>query len=251
VNTSLTTGIVAACLLAAVSIGMRLRRFLPEHHLSPDSRDTVKLTMGLVATISAVLLGLLVSSAKTSYEDTHAEVAQLAAKFHLLDRVLEIYGSQAVGVRGELHALIESSTRRMWPDEADAPTPATPRKLLSGAYYVALLKLEARDETEHALKAQAVNLIFDIAQLRSLMWTESKPSFSKPMLIVVVLWLVTIFFGFSLIAPPNVTANIALIASAVCAAGAIFLILELNQPFGGLMRISSEPMRNVLRECGK
>jgi membrane-bound ClpP family serine protease len=83
------------------------------------------------------------------------------------------------------------------------------------------------------------------------MLTESTTSISTPMLAVVVLWLTMIFFVFSLIAPPNATANFTLIASALCAAGAIFLILELDHPFSGIMRISSEPMRNVLGQLGK
>ena len=96
-----------------------------------------------------------------------------------------------------------------------------------------------------------MGLAFEIGQLHSLMLAESTASLSKPMLIVVVLWLVMIFLLFSLIAPPNATANFALIASALCAAGAIFLILELNHPFAGLMRISSEPMLNVLHQRGE
>jgi hypothetical protein len=229
---------------------MWLRRFLPEHHLSPESRDTVKLAMGLVATMSALLLGLLVNSAKTSYDTTHVQVMQVASRFALLDRVLGIYGRQAAEVRGDLHALIEESTRRMWPDEADIPAQSKPRPEIGNAFYAALLRLDARDDAERTLKAQAVNLTLEIGQLRSLMQVESTAAISRPMLIVVVLWLVVIFVGFSLIAPPNATANFALLASALCAAGAIFLILELNRPFGGLMRISSEPMLNMLHPPG-
>ena len=250
-NTSLTTAIASACLLAAVCVGMWLRRFLPEHHVSPDSRDTVKLAMGLVATMSALLLGLLVNSAKTSYDTTRTQVMQKASKFALVDRVLAIYGPQAAAVRGQLHALIEESTRRLWPGEADVPAGWKPGPEVGNAFYVALLRLEARDDTERALKAQAVSLTLEIGQLHSLMLAESTPSRSKPMLIVVVLWLVMIFLGFSLIAPPNPTANFALIASALCVAGAIFLILELDCPFSGLMRISSEPMLNVLHQRGE
>ena len=250
-NTSLTTAIAAACLLAAVWSGVWLRCFLPEHHLSPDSRDTVKLAMGLVATMSALLLGLLVNSAKTSYDTTRTEVMLKASKFALLDRVLGIYGPQAAEVRGQLHALIEESTRVMWPDEADIPTGWKPKPEMGNAFYVALLRLGARDDVERILKAQAVSLTLEIGQLHSLMLAESTASISKPMLIVVVLWLVMIFLGFSLIAPPNATANFALIASALCAAGAIFLILELNRPFDGLMRISSGPMLNVLHQRGE
>jgi hypothetical protein len=251
VNTSITTAIAAACLLAAVGTGMWLRRFLPEHHLSPDSRDTVKLAMGLVATMSALLLGLLVNSAKTSYDTTQTQVNQKASRFGLLDRVLGIYGSQAAAVRGQLNALIEESTRRLWPEDAHVPAGWKPQPEIGNAFYVALLRMEARDDTERTLKAQAVSLTLEIGQLHSLMLAQSTRSLSKPMLVVVVLWLVTIFLGFSLIAPPNATANFALIALALCAAGAIFLILELNHPFAGLMRISSEPMLNVLHQRGE
>jgi hypothetical protein len=250
-NTTLITAIVSACLLAAVWIGMRLRRFLPEHHLSPHSRKIVELAMGLVATMSALLLGLLVNSAKTSYDTTRTQVMQKASKYALLDRLLVIYGPRAAEVRGKLPALIEESTRHTWPDDADIPAQSKRVTEMGNAFYVAVLRLEARDDTERALKAQAVSLTLELGQLNSLMQAESTRSISKPMLVVVVLWLVMIFFAFSLIAPPNATANFALIASALCAAGAIFLILELDQPFSGLMRISSEPMLNVLRQLGK
>jgi hypothetical protein len=230
---------------------MWLRRFLPEHHLSPDSRDTVKLAMGLVATMSALLLGLLVNSAKTSYDTTRTQVIQRAAKFALLDRVLAICGPQAVAVRGDLHALIEEATRQLWPDNAANPRSRTPNPEIGNAFYIALLRLEARDDTERALKAQAVSLTVELGQLQSLMQAKSTSAISQPMLIVVVLWLVMIFLSFSLIAPPNATVNFALFASAMCVAGAILLILELDRPFGGLIRNSSEPMLNVLRQPGK
>jgi hypothetical protein len=250
VNPSPTTAIVSACLLAAVWVGIWLRHFLPDHHLSPDSRDTVKLAMGLVATMSAVLLGLLVSSAKISYETTHAQVMQRAAKFALLDRLLVIYGPAATVVRGQLHDLVAEATQRMWPDESAISAPPKPGPGLGNAFYASLLRLEARGDTELTLKAQAVSLALELGQLQSLMLAESSPSISKPMLVVVVVWLVMIFLGFSLLTPPNVTSMSALIVSALCVAGAIFLILELDQPFGGFMRISSEPMLNVLHELG-
>jgi hypothetical protein len=162
VNTSLTTAIASACLLAAVWIGMWLRRFLPEHHLSPESRDTVKLAMGLVATMSALLLGLLVNSAKISYDTTHIQVMQVASRFALLGRVLGIYGPQAAEVRSDLHALLEESTRRMWPNDTTVPVQSKPEYEVGDAFYVALLRLEARDDAERTLKAPAVNLTLEI-----------------------------------------------------------------------------------------
>ena len=126
-----------------------------------------------------------------------------------------------------------------------------PQNQIGNAFYLSLLKLEAHDDTQRALKAQAESLAVELGQLLSLMETESTASISKPMLVVVVLWLVMIFLGFSLIAPSNATATLALISSAWCAAGAIFLILELDRPFSGVVRISSEPMLNVLGQIGK
>ena len=206
---------------------MWLRRFLPEYDLSPDSRDAVKLATGLVATMSALLLGLLVSSAQTLYDAARSEVMQTASKFAILDRILAIYGPQASEVRAELPALIEEVIRRIWSDDANLQHKSKPKNEIGNAYYVAVLRLAAHDDTQRVLKAQAVSLILEIAQVRSLMQAESIRSTSKPILKVVVLWLMIIFLGFSLIAPPNATANLALIASTLCVAGAIFLILEL------------------------
>jgi len=250
-TTSRSTAFTSSCLLAAVLIGMWIRRFLPEYLLSTDSRDTVKLAMGLVATMAALLLGLLVNSGKGSYDTTRSQVTHMASKFALLDRILEIYGPQATGLRAELHALIEEVTRRLWPDDVNVPEQWKPNAQMSDAFYVAVLRLEARDDTERTLKVQAVNLIQEIAELRSIMLTESTTFIARPILVVVVLWLVMIFLGYSLIAPPNALANVVLIAAALCTGGAIYLILDLERPFAGLVRISSEPMLHVLRQRGK
>ena len=230
---------------------MWLRRLLPQHHLSADSKDTVKLAMGLVATMSALLLGLLVSSAKTSYDTTRGQVIQMASKVALLDRVLGVYGPEGAELRRELRALIEEQMRRMWPGEVIAPAQTKPQARSGDAFYVAILSLPARDDTQRALKAQAASLTLELGQLRSLMLAQSTSSISQPMLIVVVLWLVVIFLSFSLLAPPNATTNLALMVSALCTAGAMFLILELDRPFGGLIQISSEPLRNALSQLGK
>jgi hypothetical protein len=125
------------------------------------------------------------------------------------------------------------------------------RRQTGNAFYMALLKLEPSDDAQRALKTQAVSAAVELGQLLSLMEAESTTSISAPMLIVVVFWLVIIFLGFGVIAAPNSTAKLALVASACCAAGAIFLILELDQPFSGFLRVSSEPMVKVLGQMGK
>ena len=118
---TLTAAILLASLVAVVLLGRSVRRHLPEHHLSPDSKDGVKLAMGLVATMTALLLGLLVRSAKATYDTQRSEVMQMAAKVAFLDRVLELYGPETADARAQFRDTMAEAVRRMWPEDANAP----------------------------------------------------------------------------------------------------------------------------------
>ncbi len=244
-------GMVLAALLAAVCLGMFLRRLLPEHHLGSDTRDVVKLAVGMVATMSALLLGLLISSANGSYDRVRSEVIQMSAKIAFLDRLLELYGPEATECRAQLHATVEDALHRIWPDEAGASAQLAPNVSAGDKLYGALQRLAPRDDTQHSLKDQAVALAMEVGQLHSLLQAQAVSSISKPLLTAVICWLVIIFLGFSVLAPPNATAALALLVSAFSVAGAVFLIMEFDQPFGGLIRISSEPVQNVLNHLAK
>src|SRR2546429_7588453 len=106
--------ILFVILVVAAFLGRRVRHYLPEAHLSADSRDAVKLAMGLVATMTALVLGLLVSSEKGTYDTARSEVIQMAAKVAFFDRVLTLYGPEAAQARGELPNAIGDSVRRIW-----------------------------------------------------------------------------------------------------------------------------------------
>jgi hypothetical protein len=245
-------GIVFLCLSAAVLAGMRVRRLLPEHHLSSDTRDTVKLAMGLVGTMSALLLGLLVSSAKGSYDAERAQVIQMAAKVVFLDRVLEDYGPGAADARNQLHAVVDEFVRRMWPDASGQPgRPPAPDSAAGDALFGDIQRLAPADDLQRSLKTQATSLALDLGQQRALLMEQSISAISRPMLVVVVCWLVIIFVGFSVLAPPNGTAVLALLVSALAVAGAIFLVLELDLPFGGVVRISGQPMLDALSRLAR
>ena len=125
-NTTLTALIVFGCLVGAVLLGRTLRRLLPEEHLTADSRDTIKLAMGLVATMAALVLGLLVSSAKGSYDTERSEVIQMAAKVAFLDRVLAIYGPEAAEARTRFHEAVKEAVMAMWPREASGSAQLAP-----------------------------------------------------------------------------------------------------------------------------
>jgi hypothetical protein len=250
-NTTVTAVIVFACLVGAVLLGKILRRLLPEAHLTADSRDTIKLAMGLVATMAALVLGLLVSSAKGSYDTERSEVIQMAAKVAFLDRVLAIYGPEAAGARIRFHEAVKAAVQQMWPAEAGLPARLVPNTQAGNVVYGAVQDLSPHDDTQRKLKDEATTLATDLGQLRSLLVAQAVPSISTPMLIILVSWLVVIFLGFSVLAPPNATVMFALMVSALAVSGAIFLILELDQPFAGLIRISSEPMLNALHQFAK
>jgi hypothetical protein len=238
-------------LVGAALIGRCVHHYLPQDHLSDSSRDSVKLAMGLVATMTALVLGLLVSSAKDAYDTRRSEVIQMAAKVAFLDRVLALYGPEAAEARTELRAAVVAAVQRLWPTDRNRPGQLTPGEQAGDMVYVAIQGLSPHDDTQRALKTQIANLMVDLGQLRALLIAQSIPSISMPMLIILVSWLVVIFFGFSLIAPPNATTMLALVASAFSVACAIFLILELDQPFGGLIHIPSEPLINVLERPAK
>jgi hypothetical protein len=243
--------ILFMALVGAAFLGRRVRRYLPEDHLSADSKDAVKLAMGLVATMTALVLGLLVSSAKGTYDTARSEMIQMAAKVAFLDRVLALYGPEAAEARGELRAVVVDAARRIWSTDPSGAAQLAPNQQAGDALYIAIQRLSPHDDAQRMLKGQVTTLMVDLGQLRALLVAQSIPSISKPMLIILVSWLVVIFFGFSLLAPPNATTTLALVASAFSVAGAIFLILELDHPFGGLIRIPSEPMINVLSHLAK
>jgi hypothetical protein len=238
-------------LVGVALLGRRVRRYLPEEHLSADSKDAVKLAMGLVATMTALVLGLLINSAKGGYDTKRTEVIQMAAKVAFLNRVLALYGPEAAEARDELRAVVADAVQRMWPSERRQSAQLLPNEQLGEAFYVAIHRLSPRDDTQRALKTEAVTVMVDLGQLRLLLVAQSIPSISKPMLIILVSWLVVIFFGFSVVAPPNATTTLALVAAAFSVACAVFLILELDHPFGGVVRIPSEPMINVLNNLAK
>ena len=238
-------------LVGAALLGRLVHRYIPEDHLNDSSRDSVKLAMGLVATMTALVLGLLVSSAKDGYDTKRSEVIQMAAKVAFLDRALALYGPEAAEARTGLRATVADAVRRIWPTEQGGPAQLAPNQQVGDALYLAFQRVSPHDDTQRALKAQVATLMVDLGELRSLLVAQSIPSISKPMLMILVSWLVVIFFGFSLIAPPNATTTLALVASAFSVACAIFLILELDHPFGGLIHIPSEPITNVLSHLAK
>jgi hypothetical protein len=237
--------VVFACVFGGALVGMFLRRMLPEHHFSSDSRDVVRLGMGLIATMAALLLSLLVASAKSSYDAERSELTQMSAKVLFLDRALANYGPEAQGDREMLRQAAEHAIARIWPPDG-SQAQLDPSASGAEALYKRIQQLQPRDDSQRSLKAMALGAATDLSQMRWLLLEQAGSSISTPFLVVVVFWLTLIFVSFGLFAPSNATVIATLLLSALSVAGAIFLLLELDQPFHGLIQISSAPMRQAL-----
>src|SRR5437762_3712286 len=143
-------------LVGVILVGARLRRVVPAEHLNADSKDAVKLALGLVATMTAILLGLLVSSAKNSFDTARTEVIQMSAKIALLDRVLVLYGPPTADARRALRDSVAEGVRRTWPADGRRPARLEPNEQMGDAFYAAISRLAPEDDTQRALKAEAV-----------------------------------------------------------------------------------------------
>ena len=210
----------------------------------------MKLGMGLIGTIAALVLGLLVASAKSSFDTQQSEFVQMSANIIFLDRVLAHYGAEATQARDMLKGAVVNMLDRIWPTDRSHPA-RVEGTTSSEALYEKLQELAPKSESQHALKAQALKTATDIAQMRWLLFAHRGSSIPVVFLVVVSCWLTLIFAGFSLFAPPNATVIVTLLISALSVAGAIFLILELDRPFEGMIQISSGPMRDALAQLGR
>jgi hypothetical protein len=250
-NSTITGALVFACLFGAGLLGVRLRAMLPENHLNPDTKDAVKVGMGLVATMAALVLGLLVASTKGAYDTQKSEVTQMAAKIVFLDRVLANYGSESAESRDLLRRSVGSAINHMWPDKKSSQTAQLDPSVSSGeAFFNSIQKLSPQNDVQRSLKSQAAQIATDLGQMRWLLFEQTETSISVTMLIVLISWLAIIFMSAGLFAPPNATVIIALMLAALSVCGAIFLILELDMPFDGVIQISQKPMYNALVHLG-
>jgi Protein of unknown function (DUF4239) len=247
------SAIVLACTFGAALVAMFVRRFLPEHHLSADSKDVVKLGMGTIATLAALVLGLLIATAKGTYDTQNGAVQELSAKVILLDGVLAKYGPQTKEARDLLRVAVEAMLDHILPEEGAGPANLTPgeSRAAGEAMYDKIADLSPQNDAQRALKARALDLTTDVFQERLRLFARQNSALPRPFLIVLTFWLVVLFAGYGLLAPRNVTVVAVLLVCTLSVSGAIFLLLELATPFAGMLRVSSSPLRDALSVLGK
>jgi hypothetical protein len=240
--------LVFAIIFGGALLGVIVRPRLSENHLQPDSRDVVKMATGLIGTLAALVLGLLIASAKSSFDQKTSQVRQMTATVILLDDLLAQYGPEAAPLRTRLRQSIPPLADRLW-HEQQVPA-AKPVGFESSAQSLAfeneLERLTPNNDAQRSLQSRAVQAFTEGAQTRLLLFAQAGGSIPAPFLIILVFWLSAIFVSFTLFARANLVVIVSLFVCAVSFAGAIFLVLELDNPFTGLMGISSATLRSAL-----
>ena len=243
--------IVFICTLAAALFGVWLRTALPERQLDAESKDTVKVGIALVATMTALILGLVNVSAKNSFDAVDGAVKQSAAEVLALDRVLARYGTETAPIRQGMKDAIRARMDLVWPQDsfklADLHTLAT-EDWLSGTerFADAIHGLRPQNEFQQMLQERSLDIAESLLQTRWLVTDSTTSSIPVPFLVVLTFWLMVIFASFGLFAPRNATVITTFAVCTLSVAAAVFLILELDGPFDGLLKVTADPLRYAL-----
>jgi hypothetical protein len=245
--------VVFACVFAGALLGMSMRERLPADHLSDSAKDVIRLAMGLIATMTALVLGLVIAAAKNAYDTQDDAIRHSAAKILLLDRMLANYGPEADGSRAFLKQLVADRVAAIWPDDGatrgslDTPEAAFATHTIEAS----ILQLAPRNETQRWLQSQALRIGGEISETRWLVLAQARSAVPVPFLVVVVFWLAVLFANFGLFAPRNATVVGVFLVCAISVGAAMFLILEMDGPFEGMIRVSGTPMRYALAHLGR
>ena len=224
---------------------------MPEHHLSADTKDVVKLGIALIATMAALVLGLLIASAKSTYDTRRSQLLQVSADVILLDRLLANYGPETKETRALLQRSVTVALAQFWPENGSPPVNIDRRTSSVEALFDNIQRLSPQSDAQRFLQSQALTMVLDLGRTRVLLFEQLDSSIPVPFLIVLVFWLAIIFASFGLFAPPNATVIAAFFVCALSVSGALFLILQLDRSFEGLIQVSSAPLRAALAQLGQ
>ena len=234
-------------------VGMRMRSALPEQHLSDASKDVVHLCMGLIATMTALILGLVTASAKSTFDEQDTAVRTVAASILTLDRTLARFGPETKPLRAEIQGALATAVDRVWqrePGRAPAASEAD-RTTAIEAIEQGILDLAPQNDAQRWLQSQALSLASDVLKARWMSFAGAGNSVPTAFLGVIICWLTVLFWSFGLFAPRNGMVISVLLLSTASVAASVFLILEMQSPFSGVMKISSAPLQYALAHLGQ
>jgi hypothetical protein len=241
------------CTFAAAMAGTSIRRRLPPAHLSKESQDIVRLGIGLVATMTALLLGLVTAAARSTFDAQDAAIRNSAAAVLTLDRDLARYGPETKPTRDLIKDAIAYRLETIWQVDTgngsrlQVSESAPPIEDVENQ----ILALSPKTDAQRWFKDDALKLSAEVVRTRWRILGSSSGSVPIAFLVVVIFWLSVTFASFGLYAPRNGTVVAALFVAAISVAAAVFLILELDGPFDGVIKVSSAPMQYVMSQLGR
>jgi hypothetical protein len=235
------------CTFGSAVAGTFIRGWLPPTHLSKESQDVVRLGIGLVATMTALLLGLVTAAARSTFDAQDTAIKNSAATILTLDRHLARYGPETKPTRDLIRTALEGRINVMWGTSGGVdrglavPGTTAPVEEVENQ----ILRLSPQTDAQRWFKSEALKLSEEVVKTR---WRVlgSGSTVPFPFLVVVISWLTVTFASFGLYAPRNATVVVVLCVAAVSVAAAVFLILELDGPFDGVIRVSSWPLQYAL-----
>lgn len=243
---------VFAVAMGGALLGLRLAKRIPDHELDGHSRESIKLAVGLIATMTALVLGLVTASAKSTFDSLTEAVNTSAIKLLTLDRTLARYGPETAEIRAEIKRVVEIRVERTWPSDASR---ASRQDVLQHTASVEglgnrILALASADPVRAELKGRAVAQVEEILEERWLLVAGNSGSVPLPFLAVLILWIMVSFTIYGLLSPSNRTVISAFAACALSVGTALFLILEMDGPFEGVLTVSGDPLRRALEQLG-
>ena len=241
------------CAFGGALVGGYIRSLLPPTHLSKESQDVMRLGMGLVATMTALLLGLVTASARSSFDSQDAAIRTSAANILTLDRLLARYGPETGPIRDGLKKGLAFRIEMTWPADGSSNMDLQPSEATSAIEDIEnrILQLTPATDTERWFKSEALKLSEEVTKTRWRVLGSMGGSVPVVFLAVVVLWLTVTFTSFGLYTQSNASVVAVLFVAAFSVAAAVFLIMELDGPFAGVIKVSSAPLRYALSQLGQ
>jgi hypothetical protein len=240
------SAIAFVLVLGGALLGMYSRRITSADHLRDDVKDVVRLSTGLIGTIAALVLGLLIASAKNSYDARTTQFKQITANVILLDLLLEQYGLDAQNLRGLLRIGVPIIVERITNEGRSGKSAPFETTSEAQRFVARIHELKSNTEAQHALQVRIVNAAIQLAQSRLALFTQTHDSIPAPFLTILIFWLTIIFASFGLFVRPVPVVIITFVVGALSVSGALFLILEMDQPFAGLFQIPTDTLSNAL-----
>lgn len=246
--------IIFSVILGGAALGLFLKSILPEAHLSPESREVVKLSIGLIATMTALVLGLMVGSVKSSFDAKGEEYNRICSNLVLLDRLLAQYGPDTAAPRALLKAAVTARSEELAQRKGESRVSKTDayKTMVTLERLQAMIRaLQPPNEAQKEIRDRALSVSADVVSARWHLLGGVASAVPTPFLVVVVIWLGIIFLSFGIFAPRNATTITALCLAAVSVSGALFLILEMDRPFDGIIHLSEGPLQNAAQYIGQ